>query len=102
MSRRTEMKKLISLVKTTIEHLNEEGIKDTLYMIYQYIMRQINIRAVKKTDYLEIDINAEEKKFLTSKKEPAVYILTGIPYYDIGGGQRASQLAKTFNQMGIA
>jgi GT2 family glycosyltransferase/glycosyltransferase involved in cell wall biosynthesis len=31
-----------------------------------------------------------------------IYIFAMIPYYDIGGGQRAAQLAKTFNKMGYA
>ena len=94
------MKKLIALAKTTMEHLKEEGIKDTFYMIYQYILRYVRIRSVKKTDYFELDVQAEEINSLTPKKETVIYVLTGIPYYDIGGGQRASQLAKTLNQMG--
>lgn len=34
------------------------------------------------------------------KNTSQVYIFAGIPYYDIGGGQRCSQLANTFNKMG--
>lgn len=94
------MNKLISLAKTTMEYLKEEGIANTSYMIYQYIQRHLNICTVKKTDYFEIKIKEDEKVFLTEKTGPTIYIVTGIPYYDIGGGQRASQLAKTFNQMG--
>lgn len=40
-------------------------------------------------------INIENKKNTSQ-----VYIFAGIPYYDIGGGQRCSQLAKTFDKMG--
>ncbi len=31
-----------------------------------------------------------------------IYLFAGVPYYDIGGGQRSAQLAKTFNKMGYA
>ncbi|HEV2462109.1 MAG TPA: glycosyltransferase, partial [Ktedonobacterales bacterium] len=31
-----------------------------------------------------------------------VYIFAMVPYYDIGGGQRSAQLAKTFNKMGYS
>ena len=31
-----------------------------------------------------------------------VFLFANIPYYDIGGGQRSSQLAKTFNKMGYS
>lgn len=33
-------------------------------------------------------------------KDRRVFIFSGVPYYDIGGGQRPAQLAKTFNKMG--
>ncbi|NME83076.1 glycosyltransferase [Clostridium sp. SM-530-WT-3G] len=42
------------------------------------------------------NITFEQNKKNTSQ----VYIFAGIPYYDIGGGQRCSQLANTFNKMG--
>lgn len=29
-----------------------------------------------------------------------VFIFAGVPFYDVGGGQRSSQLAKTFDKMG--
>lgn len=35
-----------------------------------------------------------------SKNTRQIYLFCGVPYYDIGGGQRSSQLAKTFNKMG--
>lgn len=31
-----------------------------------------------------------------------IYIFSMVPYYDIGGGQRSAQLAKSFNRMGYA
>ena len=47
------MNKLLELAKTTMEHLKEEGVKDTVYMIKQYILRYVRIHSVKKTDYFD-------------------------------------------------
>lgn len=41
-----------------------------------------------------------DELYNSEKNTSQVYIFAGIPYYDIGGGQRSSQLAKTFNKMG--
>ena len=55
----------------------------------------------KKSDYSEFSIKQGERQYLTEKNSPVVHIVAAIPYYDIGGGQRCSQLAKTFNKMGF-
>lgn len=46
--------------------------------------------------------NFHNKEMFSGKiKDTAqIYIFAGIPYYDIGGGQRCSQLARNFNKMG--
>lgn len=36
-----------------------------------------------------------------AKQGKQVFLFAGVPYYDIGGGQRSAQLAKTFNAMGL-
>lgn len=43
-----------------------------------------------------------EADFLHSslKTKKSVFIFATVPYYDIGGGQRSAQLAKTFDKMG--
>ncbi|MED0681022.1 glycosyltransferase [Aneurinibacillus thermoaerophilus] len=47
------------------------------------------------TNNTKLDISNPSKK-------RQVFIFAGIPYYDIGGGQRAAQLAKTFHKMGYS
>lgn len=44
----------------------------------------------------------QEVDFLRSslKTKKSVFIFATVPYYDIGGGQRSAQLAKTFDRMG--
>lgn len=40
-------------------------------------------------------------KYTATSTKKRIFILAGVPYYDIGGGQRSAQLAKTFNSMGL-
>lgn len=37
---------------------------------------------------------------LFPKQGKQVYIFASVPYYDVGGGQRSAQMAKTFHEMG--
>lgn len=92
------MKKLISRVK---EHLETDGFIGTLYWLYNCIVFKLRKKVVVKSgDFEKIEIEKDEEKYLTFKKRTNVYIVAGVPYYDIGGGQRCSQLTKTFNKMG--
>mgnify|MGYP004527640021 FL=1 len=55
---------------------------------------------MKKINYYKC-LNIKEgniKNYVFYKKK--VFIFTGIPYFDIGGGQRSSQLTKEFNKIG--
>ncbi|WP_294404794.1 hypothetical protein [uncultured Clostridium sp.] len=45
-------------------------------------------------------INLNKELCKSEKNTSQIYIFACIPYYDIGGGQRSSQLARTFNKMG--
>jgi len=56
--------------------------------------------SIKWPDFDEYILDKDEKKYLTLKEGRKVYILAGVPYYDIGGGQRCAQLAKSFNRLG--
>ena len=53
-------------------------------------------------DYRKYLLTEEDRKTVTMKELGNVFIFATIPYYDIGGGQRSSQLAKTFNKMGYS
>lgn len=84
-----------------VKYLKEEGLKDTFYIGYHYLLRQISVQMERKSDYSEFAVNKNELTHLTPKEGPVVHIVAAIPYYDIGGGQRCSQLAKTFHKMGF-
>lgn len=48
-----------------------------------------------------LDLKKEEPGLVLKDKRRRIFILAGIPFYDIGGGQRGAQLTKTFNMLGF-
>ncbi len=88
------IKELVNKVKVNYA---EHGWKETFYKMVYFVKRILRTqleRLFGKTDYLE-------RPQSVSKNNGTVYIITAVPYYDIGGGQRSSQLAKTFDKMGF-
>ena len=89
------------IIKKILNHIKEYGLSDTISWLFNCIAFKLKKGKVKSIDFDEVKINKKEEEFLTKKQQPNVFIVASIPYYDIGGGQRCSQLAKTFNKMGF-
>ena len=87
-------------MRKILKHLKEFGLFETIYWLYNCLVFKLIRKKIKSTDFTKIEHEKEIKKFLTPKYGHTVFIVASIPYYDIGGGQRCSQLAKTFNKMG--
>lgn len=71
-------------------------IKTFKVMINKFIIftrRKIN----KKNNINSEDFN---KEVIKPRNTKSIHILALVPFYDIGGGQRSAQLAKTFNKLG--
>lgn len=92
------MRSKIEKIRT---HLKDDGLFETVNWIYNCLVFRIHRKRIKSEDFVDIEISQAEKKYLLAKSGPNVFIVASIPYYDIGGGQRCSQLAKTFNKMGF-
>lgn len=84
------MKNILIKIK---EHLKRDGLKHTVHQSIHHILIKMGVNENRKFDYFE---NADIEK----RHKQTIYIIATIPYYDIGGGQRCSQLAKTFSKMG--
>ncbi|NMB92522.1 MAG: glycosyltransferase [Parcubacteria group bacterium] len=92
------------------EHL-DEIYNARVWKIYQHYLsirgNLINLKRYTnnvengKNDEISI-LGNQLNNSLGSNKEKNVYIFSGVPYWDIGGGQRSSQLTKTFNIMGYS
>lgn len=68
---------------------------DKLYGSEKFLLNQI----AKNDQVLNFQLKKNPTNVL-QKRTRHILIFAGVPYYDIGGGQRFSQLAKTFNAMG--
>lgn len=88
-------------LKKLCNHVKEYGLIKTIKWVYKYVMLKINHLNIKNIDFVSIENDNDSKEFGYLKELPNVFIVASIPYYDIGAGQRCSQLAKTFNKMGF-
>lgn len=82
------------------EKYRSAGLLETLKWFYSSAKLRLISAGARGGDYLSI--KTSEKAALLLKPLPSIFICAGVPYYDIGGGQRSSQLAKVFNSMGYA
>ena len=103
-----KIRRILRRFKTT---MREEGIKGTvswlwnsiLYKLIAHTMYGCVVSPGKNLRWPDFDyykMDKDEKAGLILKDGRKVFIFSGIPYYDIGGGQRCAQLAKTFNRLG--
>ena len=89
------MKRYINKIKN---HLGKYGFKETLSWLYNCVkFKIIQLKSVKK-DFL---YDVRDNRNFIKKNGNRVFIFGTVPFYDIGGGQRSSQFAKTFNKMGF-
>lgn len=87
-------------LKKINNHIKEDGLFETINWLINCASFRIKKRTVKSYDFNGIKSKKNIEKFCIKKDKPNIFIVASIPYYDIGGGQRCSQLAKTFNKMG--
>ena len=86
-------------LKKSFAYYKENGFKETLVKIYRYISFRIKIKLAHNKNGVYRLSKKEEQ--IICRKTKTIHIFMNIPYYDIGGGQRGAQLAKTFNKMGF-
>lgn len=58
------------------------------------------IERLQNLDAMLTQTNFAMNPSFTLKHEKQIFIFAGVPFYDIGGGQRSAQLARIFNSMG--
>lgn len=88
-----------SKIKKIKEYYTNYGVKETVKKIYRYASFRLKIKNPTKTNSV-YKLSKKEKNLIKLKQNRRIFIFTNIPYFDVGGGQRAAQLAKTFNNMG--
>lgn len=76
-------------------------IKAGLRKVYRKIFKNSSKFNSNPMKNFTLSLSEDEKKICGTKKQN-VFIFGTVPYYDVGGGQRSSQLSKIFNMMGYA
>lgn len=91
-------KRVFLYPRKAIRMVKQRGIKYTSNIIKRKLRNKQNtysIEPIKKNIKI-----VENGTGIICEKTKQVYIFSGVAYYDIGGGQRSAQLAKTFDKMG--
>ena len=91
----------MNLLKKIWNYYRLHGFINTINAVFRKIF-------CKKKNFVENPMKSftlnlsDEEKEVSYLKDKKVFIFGTVPYYDVGGGQRSSQLSKIFNMMGYA
>lgn len=90
------------LLKKGITYYRYNGFIRTLKTIIRKLFpfKIFRFDNLKKYRNYKLELKEAEKGNVVLKSNKKVFIFATIPYYDVGGGQRSSQLSKIFNRMG--
>lgn len=92
------------MFKKVIMYYKCHGFRETIRIIIKKIFKKDILKNKQLEKFKNFDLTYENKDnsniILKSKK--SIYIFGTVPYFDVGGGQRSSQLAKIFNKLGFA
>ncbi len=91
------MKSIWSKIKN---HYTEYGFIKTITWLFNCVYFKLINQFRIKRQYESIKLTKNEKESCVLKTQKQVFIFGTVPFYDIGGGQRSAQFAKTFNKMG--
>lgn len=103
------MKKIKRYISKVHSYYKYHGLKGTVNAIIYKIKMKFNL--IKKNEYIDVlekyknfNLNEEEpnENIIYKKDNKNVYIFATVPYFDVGGGQRSSQLSKIFNKFGFS
>lgn len=88
-----------SKIQKIKRYYNENGLKETVKKVYRYTSFKLKVKNPSKSNTV-YKLSKKERQTIKTKMGKRIYLFTNIPYFDVGGGQRAAQLAKTLNSMG--
>lgn len=91
------MKRIINKI---VRYKKEHSLIETISWLWNCFIFKLRKLKPVSGNYLKTKLSKNEKNTVVLKSNSKVFIFANVPYYDIGGGQRSSQLAKTFNKMG--
>lgn len=93
----------MNVFKRIVNYFKNNGFLGSIKGIFRKIFRGSKSISTSKIKNFKLKVTKEEEGNVTLKEglTRSVVIFGTVPYYDVGGGQRSSQLAKIFNKMGF-
>ena len=93
----------MNVFKRMINYFKNNGFIGSIKGIFKKVFRGSKSISTSKIKNFKLKVLKEEEGKVTLKKglTRSVIIFGTVPYFDVGGGQRSSQLAKIFNNMGF-
>ena len=95
----------MNIIEKVISYYKYHGFKETVKTGFRKLFPKLYKKTGAANKYANYIFNKESlkdaKDQVVLKSGSKIYIFAGVPYYDVGGGQRSAQLAKTFNKLGF-
>lgn len=93
---RINIMKIIKKIKSYYEY---HGLFETLKAIIRKVFHIQNLSTINKMKNFDLNVTQSNNDIIL-KENKNIFIFATVPYFDVGGGQRSAQLAKTYNKMG--
>jgi GT2 family glycosyltransferase len=81
------------------KYKEKHSLKETILWFYNAVKYKL-MKKNYSSNFNKINLSVNSKKNINVKSMPKIYIFSIFPYYYNGGGNRSSQIAKTFNNIG--
>lgn len=91
----------MKIIKKIKEYREDHTRGETFNWLYSSLIHRISTKKTTPIVFNDINIDKTSQKNLILNERKKIFVFGNIPYYDIGGGQRSSQIAKTFYKMGF-
>lgn len=94
------MMKIINKIKEHKDELGFWGAAKWFFSSAKFRFLLFSSRLFVSKREGNIDLKKKEKCVVLKESRQRIFIFAGVPFYDVGGGQRSAQFAKTFNSFG--
>lgn len=94
----------MKFIKKAWNYYRKNGLIACFKTLYRKLFKKIDNNGNKGIKNFVLSVNESEKNesVLKDGRVKSIFIFATVPYYDVGGGQRSSQISKIFNSMGYS
>lgn len=91
----------MNILRRVVNYIKNNGFIGSIKGVFRKIFK-FKSKVNNKLRNFKLNLSDREKKDVVLKKgiRKSIVVFGTVPYYDVGGGQRSSQISKIFNSMG--